>query len=106
MGIAIKGRYFWEGKPLNQHNHNDSCGFYKDILDVCDNNIFFSVLCRDEIEMETWKCYRWNQSNDGDIDEDDEAGDVGDYGGNGDDDDVLDDGGHSDNYADVHDDCC
>ena len=52
MGIATKGRYFWEEKPLNQHNYNDSCGFYKDILDGCDNDLFFSVLCRDDIEME------------------------------------------------------
>ena len=48
--------------------------------------IFFSVLCRNEIEMETWKYYRRKQSNESDSDEDDDVG------------------GNSDNYADVHDD--
>ena len=48
--------------------------------------IFFSVLCRNEIEMETWKYYRRKQSNESDIDEDDDVG------------------GNSDNYDDVHDD--
>ena len=48
--------------------------------------IFFSVLCRNEIEMETWKYYRQKQSNESDIDEDDDVG------------------GNSDNYAGVQDD--
>ena len=69
-----------------------------DILDGCHNDLFFSVLCREnitmkmknltenEIEMEIRKYYRRKQSNDGDIDEDVEAG------------------GNCDNYDDVHDD--
>ena len=51
-GNCHKGSLLLGRKPLNQHNYNDSCGFYKDILDGCDNDLFFSVLCRDDFEME------------------------------------------------------
>ena len=43
-GNCNKGSLLFRRKPLNQHENNDSCGFYKDILDGCDNDLFLCSL--------------------------------------------------------------